>query len=384
MYPQIRHRGALIAAGATLIVAAMVAGHALLATAGEVGPATAAPGVPGAATAAASAPLAGVFVGGSAGDAAEVLRYERWMAGAKPGFTVDGVTIFTGDANWSDYDGSVGWEIAEQMFGTLDRQMFWSMSTIPQGTTWEQAAADSDGTFAAHWRKAATTILANKHQPAGPVIIRTGWEWNGNWFWYKGKGHEAAFARAYRNFVTAFRGVPGGDRFRFDWNVSLGFDDGTDLAAGYPGDGYVDIVSADIYWSPGEWGQPTDGTAAWTWFMNHKVGLRWQADFAAAHGKAIGFPEWGVKGTGPNTDAYLRSLRDWMLSHNTVYQSYWDSNYNYAGKMSDEQYPSTAQAYRSIMAPLSGGAPVPPPTAPTASASGSTGCSFVAFSATLL
>src|SRR6185295_16287612 len=110
---------------------------------------------------------------------------------------------------------------------------------------------------------------------------------------------------------------------------------------------YVDIIGGDFYYT--KWLSPDPGQA-WNQMLNQQYGLRWLSEFAAAHGKPMGFSEWGVQTD--NAQNYVANVADWFSSNNVAYQSYWNSNSGgFAGKLSTDQYPNTAAAFQSAFGP---------------------------------
>jgi hypothetical protein len=277
-----------------------------------------------------AAPLVGVYCGNVVAD---VQAFESWL-----GRPVDGILGYTGQANWTDYDGSVGW--ATGVWSAIDRRVFWSVPLIPTGATLADAAA---GMYDDHYKKAAKTLAAFRPQD-DKVNIRTGWEFNGNWFPWAAAGKAADFASAFQHFVTAFRSAS--NRFVFEWNVNMG---GTDMnpADAYPGDSYVDIVGMDFYWNT-QW-DPTDPVQAWDKMVNQTYGLKWHQDFAAAHSKPTSYSEWGIMSD--NAAYYIQHAQTWFESHHVVFQTYWNSNTSFQGKLSDGQYPNAGAAYKTAFGP---------------------------------
>jgi hypothetical protein len=274
--------------------------------------------------------LLGVYCGNSTSD---VTQFEGWL-----GRQVDGILGYTGNASWSDYDGSVGW--AAGLWAALDRRVLWSVPLIPTGASLAEAAA---GSYDDHYKKAAQTLATFRTQES-VLYIRTGWEFNGDWFPWAAKGKAQDFAGAFRHFVTAFRGVS--SRFRFEWNVNVG-DVGMNPEDAYPGDDIVDIVGMDFYWNT-QW-DPKDPAAAWNSMVTRTYGLSWHQDFAKAHGKPTAYSEWGVMADGAET--YIQNAKTWFTSHDVVYQTYWNSDNAFQGKLSSGQYPSTGAAYRTAFGP---------------------------------
>jgi Glycosyl hydrolase family 26 len=258
----------------------------------------------------------------------KVIQFETWL-----GRKVDGILGYTGHANWRDYDGSVGW--AAWLWGKIDRRVLWSIPLIPKGASLTEAAA---GNYNKHYRRAAE-ILA-KYRPRDPVLyIRTGWEFNGDWFPWSAHGKAEEFKGAFQNFVKEFRSVS--PRFRFEWNVNVG-DVGMDPTTAYPGDEYVDIIGMNFYWNT-SW-DPSDPVAAFNDMVNRKWGLKWHQDFAKAHGKPTAYSEWGVMSN--DGAAYIELVKEWFGKHDVVYQTYWNSDADFKGMLSKGEYPDTGNAYK--------------------------------------
>jgi hypothetical protein len=276
-------------------------------------------------------PLLGVFAGN---EPREITQFEDWL-----GRPVDGFLGNVGMESWDDFNGSAGW-FTEQ-WAPLDRRVFWSVPLIPWGATLAEAAS---GAYDAYYLKAAR-VLATSRPNDAELYIRTGWEFNDEQFPWQVLGHPPEeYIGAFQHFVTTFRSVS--SRFKFDWTVNWGGDD-KDLASYYPGDDYVDIIGMDFYWFL-EW-NPTDPEAAWNEKVNAQNGLQWHQDFAAAHGKPTAYAEWGIQSD--NAGSYIQHVHDWFQSHPVVYQSYWNSDGDYAGALSRDQYPKAGAAYRAAFGP---------------------------------
>ncbi|MDB4975888.1 MAG: hypothetical protein JWN48_4229 [Myxococcaceae bacterium] len=268
--------------------------------------------------------LLGAYCGNSVAD---LTQFEAWL-----GRPVDGILGYTGAASWTDYDSSVSYSV--NLWKALDRRVLWSVPLIPKGATLADAAA---GKFDDHYRKAAQTLSTFRPQDS-VLYVRTGWEFNGDWFPWAAKGKAKEFAGAFQHFVAAFRSVS--PRFRFEWNTSIG-DVGMNPEEAYPGDDSVDLIGMDFYWKSFD---PTDPTAAWNKMLTQKYGLQWHQAFAAAHGKRTTYAEWGVMYD--NAAVYVQNAKAWFDAHDIVYQSYWNSDADYKGKLSSGQYAATGSAYR--------------------------------------
>jgi len=178
------------------------------------------------------------------------------------------------------------------------------------------------------------------------IYIRLGWEFNGTGYfpWSAvGKAHD--YIDAFQNFVDVFRSVS--SKFRFEWCPNKG-DVGMNPADAYPGDEYVDVIGMDFYWDSKQSWSFTDPVKAWNYFVDEKYGLQWHQDFAAAHGKPTAYSEWGVNSN--NAREFIDLADKWFNSHDVLYQNYWNSDSNFQGKLSDNQYPNTGAAFKSEFA----------------------------------
>jgi hypothetical protein len=266
----------------------------------------------------------GAYAGNSA---SEMKQFENWL-----GRPVDQIVAHTGRANWKDWVDSIRWSV--DLWLPFDKPICWTIPLFADSGSLSDAAA---GRYQSYYEQAARTLSATR--PSDAVIyVRTGEEFNGDWMPWAAAGRERDFVQAYRNFVTAFRSVS--NRFRFEWNVNVRE---TRMKAedAYPGDGYVDVIGMDFYYNI-KW-NPIDAAKAWDEMVFSPYGLKWLEDFASSHGKPTAYPEWGV-----NSDAagpYIEKAARWFAEHNVVYQSLWNSNDAFPGKLSDGQYPAAAAAF---------------------------------------
>ena len=288
--------------------------------------------------------ILGVYVGNTPAD---VTKFEQWLS--RP---VDGVLGYTGNASWQDYDGSVGW--ATGLWANTKRTILWSVPLIPTGATLADAAS---GSYNSHYTQAAQT-LAN-FRPADTVIyLRTAWEWNGNWFpWAVSTDQKTNFKNAWHQFVTSFRSVS--TKFRFDWCPSIGTNPYSWEDA-YPGDADADIIGIDVY-DETIWCKIDDPAARWQFELTRDHGLNWVRDFATSHHKRISVAEWGTGGNGGGDNpVMIQKMYDWCDTNQVVYQTYWNSNADYPGMLSDGTKPLAAAKYKQLFGGTAAiGRPVP-------------------------
>ncbi|MFI6499517.1 glycosyl hydrolase [Nonomuraea typhae] len=219
--------------------------------------------------------------------------------------------------------------------------------------------AGANGAFDLTFRQLADRLVA---EGAGDSIIVLGWEMNGTTYSSRCAPDPVAWKTYWRRIVTAMRAVPG-QKFRFDFTAARGRD-AIPWTQCYPGDDVVDIIGLDSYDQP-----PADGFRD---YVSQPYGLQHHADFAAAHGKPMSFPEWGLFRYGDRPQ-YVRGMLDWIGKHNVVYHSL--SDYCPHGVWQCAANPRSADGYRTALRQMLPGTlpkatdpPVPLPSASLPSA----------------
>ncbi|WP_157251483.1 glycoside hydrolase family 26 protein [Nonomuraea typhae] len=215
--------------------------------------------------------------------------------------------------------------------------------------------AGANGAFDLTFRQLADRLVA---EGAGDSIIVLGWEMNGTTYSSRCAPDPVAWKTYWRRIVTAMRAVPG-QKFRFDFTAARGRD-AIPWTQCYPGDDVVDIIGLDSYDQP-----PADGFRD---YVSQPYGLQHHADFAAAHGKPMSFPEWGLFRYGDRPQ-YVRGMLDWIGKHNVVYHSL--SDYCPHGVWQCAANPRSADGYRTALRQMLPGTlpkatdpPLPSPSAP--------------------
>jgi hypothetical protein len=210
------------------------------------------------------------------------------------------------------------------------------------------------GEYDARWRQFGTNIAAAGL--ADSTIIRLGWEFNTDAYRWSATDPQV-YAACWRHVVTSAESTAPG--LRWEWAVNRG--PGATLPdprAAYPGDDYVDIVGVDAY---DVW--PTAHTEAdWAVQYSGPYGLKFWADFAAAHAKKLSVPEWGtVSGTlddAGHTDGdnpfYVDHMVQFFRSLGTAlaYEAYFNQGDSECGCAIYDPVlnPRAATAYRSALA----------------------------------
>jgi hypothetical protein len=165
----------------------------------------------------------------------------------------------------------------------------------------------AEGAYNDYFKDLAENLV---HQQLGDTILRPGWEFNGGWYAWRGKGKTEAFAKYWRQIVATMRSVSGTENLKFCWNPTLG-DQDFPADEAWPGDDVVDYVGIDVYdetWNPDTYPWPKDTSAAdierrqkkaWDeWIYYSPRGLKFWSEFAQKHGKPLAFPEWGLVNQG--------------------------------------------------------------------------------------
>ncbi len=274
---------------------------------------------------------AGVYVdwGSPSGRESNVEAFEQWLG--RSGLLA--LDYMRGDG-WSNFIGTAKWLPGFWWQNNHNRNLVWSVQLTMAGTSLAQITSGlEDDAF----RYVAAQIA--RAQPN--AIIRIGWEANGDWFpWSAANGKQTDYINAFRHVAAIFKAASPG--FRIDWCVNFG---PTNVPADqiYPGDDVVDIIGMDIYDTNPM--SKTDPAAAWQNYLNSPYGLNWHKQFAAAHGKPMSYPEWGVGKEGDNP-AFVTGMANWIKDNNVLYSDYWNTNASYPGMLSNGQYPQSAAAFR--------------------------------------
>lgn len=206
---------------------------------------------------------------------------------------------------------------------------------LPDSEVAPLLAAGAGGAFDPLFKTLADKLVS---AGAADTIIVLGWEMNGSTYSSRCAPNPPAWKAYWRRIVTTMRTAVG-QNFRFDFAPNRGRD-AIPWTECYPGDDVVDIIGMDSY------DQPPGNTFAE--YVEQPYGLRAHADFAAAHGKPISFPEWGLFRHGDRPEFILQML-DWIANHDVMYHSI--SDYCPHGVWT---CPSNARSARAFRDTLSG------------------------------
>lgn len=267
-----------------------------------------------------------------------------------------GHTYLPGD-RWSNIAGQVGfledwaqWRRAraDRMFVLNVPMVELNEGRLPDFLVRRTLRAGAEGLFDQHFRALAERLVG---LGVPDTIIVLGWEMNGSTYGHRCGPDPEAWKEYWKRIVTTMREVPG-QEFRFDFAPNRGRD-AIPWTECYPGDDVVDIVGMDSYDQPP--GRTFDEQA------NEPYGLRDHVEFAAAHGKPISYPEWGLFRNGDNPE-YMRRMLEWMKVHKPLYHSI--SDYCPHGVWQCQGNPKSSEVFRSALSGLAPAAAEPAQTGP--------------------
>ena len=306
-------------------------------------PARSSPSAPAAGPRSARTIPLGVFVGSS--DPSAVAAFAAGT-GTHPTYVSE---YLPGDSGWAGMTGAgdLSWLLSPwRGSGTT---LILGVPMFPTGSG-GTLAAGAAGQYDSYFVTLADSLVSGGQADA---ILRLGWEFNGNWYvWSVTDATDAAnFAGYFQHIVDAMRSVPG-QAFRFVWNPNGGGSYGNAYTPDqtYPGDAYVDYIGTDVY--DGCWCTPQTPQNAWSQQLSQPWGLNWLAGFAAAHGKPVVFPEWGIEirsdGHGMGDDPYfITQFAAWITANNVAWTSYF--NYDVPDgthDLFDATFPNSLAAFR--------------------------------------
>ncbi|WP_249010807.1 glycoside hydrolase family 26 protein [Conexibacter sp. DBS9H8] len=272
---------------------------------------------PAVAAAAAAPTLSGVYAGPA--DASADLAFGAWRNSP-----VTIVGDFTGNNSWSGLT-DPSWLInglAPVVQQGVQLELDVPLLVPNQPGTLE---AGAQGAYDQYFLSLAQQLVAAGD---GSAILRLGGEFNGSWEAYavQPTGPDSApyFIAYWQHLVDLFRSVPGAN-FKFDWCSNIG--QGTSAPdAAYPGNAYVDYIGVDVY--DASWSGDGGPAGRWQAIENEPYGLNWWNTFAAAHGKPMSIPEWGVVTTGSNAGGddpyFIQQMYNWISANHPAFEIYFD------------------------------------------------------------
>ncbi|MFJ5102515.1 glycosyl hydrolase [Streptomyces sp. NPDC088554] len=267
-----------------------------------------------------------------------IAAMEKWLGGTDLRV---GHTYLPGDV-WSNIEGSPGfladWAAwrqarADRLFVLNVPMLERAEGRVPDRMVRRELHKGSAGQYDSHFRKLAERLVG---LGVPDTVIVLGWEMNGTTYTHRCGPDPEAWKKYWHRIVTTMRDVPG-QKFRFDFAPNRGRD-AIPWTECYPGDDVVDIIGMDSYDQPP--GRTFDEQ------VNEPYGLQEHVDFAAAHGKVISYPEWGLFRNGDNPE-YVRRMIQWIDTYKPVYNTVTD--YCPHGIWQCDKNPKSSQVFQSML-----------------------------------
>jgi hypothetical protein len=285
-----------------------------------------------------------------------------WHSGASGDAAVSGAFgDWRGEAlqimgTWSDTTAE-----SQRDVGSLGTYAGWNgdldiaIGALAPGESWSAAAS---GAYLDRWTQAVQTIRAQRSGRSGVAYIRFAHEMTGDWFaWKVNSGNVADFKKAWRLFAAMLRREYPQAKLVFSPNDGSSSD--VPLDEIWPGNDVVDVVGPDSYD-----GYPNKTSeAVWDdWFnstRNGPLGLGAWRRFAAAHGKPLALPEWGLRNQ--DNPFYITKMHEFLascapragdpsLAGTCIYDIYFNiaNNGNSGFMIYGGPNPDAAQTYRGL------------------------------------
>jgi beta-mannanase len=194
-----------------------------------------------------------------------------------------------------------------------------NLSNVSNPLGWEQSCAA--GNFNSYATQLGQNLVAAGLQNS---VLRMGQEMNGTWetdFVGTTTQEQNLWGQCFANEVTALRQATG-EHFLIDWNPNA-CTETIPYANYYPGNAYVDILGLDFY----DESCITPATPmSFSALANETYGLTSFEAFAAAKGKPMSLPEWGlVANSGGDDPGYINGVGAAVAGGDFAFQAYFDA-----------------------------------------------------------
>jgi hypothetical protein len=260
------------------------------------------------------------------------------------------LTLYTGSGSFSDWLGlpvhfrttfpdRTSWSTVATWY-YLDETKAWlaadinnyEILSIPLLLGTDTFTTITSGTYDSYFTTLATNIVATGHPDR--VIVRLGWEHNGNWWAWSSLSDPAGFAAAFAHVANIAKTIDPTIKFSWCTDVQVNqwsYPTGKTWKDAYPGDASVDVISADCY---EEWCNTSTPSVAWANLKSpgsNGVGLDDIVAFASLKGKLFGIEEWscstnsGSSGLGDDP-TFIDNMQAYCSSNSAFYHCYWNTN----------------------------------------------------------
>lgn len=262
--------------------------------------------------------------------------------------------VFLGKRTWSDIANPFFLHVTKKWVNSRPgRTEVISVPMLPDSESGSFGVINS-GARDHHFRALAEAIKSAG--VADRVIVRLGWEGNGDWYKWSFQKKPAAYRNAFRRIVQTMRKTAPELRFEFNIsNLATRGADGAKWTEGYPGNDVVDVISMDIY----------DHWNTWDRMVNGDAGLAEMRAFAIKNNKPEAFAEWScstLKAGNGDSPAFISNMAAWMRARpgGVLYQAYWNSPSGAKGTIHGETVyaPKAAARYLKEFGPTKSTPPV--------------------------
>lgn len=281
-----------------------------------------------------------------------------WLSGARVGPTpadLDAFGVFRNrplDLTLYFVDRTVGWPGVVEPGWPLDMlrgsplRLILALPLYPEGQGNNSDCAA--GAYDSEWQKLGPYLRNYGRENS---IIRLGWGPNDSEHLWRADADASEWVSCFQRVVDAIRAGGIDPEIAWDFNPS-GDPVATDLDpySAYPGDDYVDYVGIEEF----DRYPPSLTRAEWQDKCEGETGLCTLLDFARAHGKRLGIPEWGVAacspdGGGDNPD-YITWMFEFLVDNADAvgFELYYEEGGDICSGLSgtNTQNPRSAERYR--------------------------------------
>lgn len=193
-----------------------------------------------------------------------------------------------------------------------------NLKNVRNPLSWEKSCAA--GGFNSYATELGNNLVAAGLQNS---VLRVGAEMNGIWeadFIGYTSQEQNLWKECFANEVTALRQSTG-EHFLIDWNANACVEN-IPFSNYYPGNAYVDIVGLDFF--DVSCVQPKT-RLSFKKLANERLGLANFEKFAAARGKPMSFPEWGLKAFPSGDDpGYIAGIGATFTRRNFAFETYFN------------------------------------------------------------
>lgn len=210
------------------------------------------------------------------------------------------------------------------------RRLVISQAMVPKDSPEDWRQRGARGEYDQYWAAFGKSLTDSG---LSSVIIRLGWEMNGNWF----SGHFIGNSPGdIQDWCQYFRRIVGRLRadstvpVQIDWNPTARVHN-VPFQSYYPGDDVVDIVGLDVYDT--SYGRPNvSPEARWRHQFEDPGGLRDVMAFADRHGKPLSIPEWALVAPGDPSGSngagddptFVEHMAQLIQERHVVYHAYFN------------------------------------------------------------